>query len=177
LLAPVPIFAAQIHQESRWRPDAKSAVGALGIAQFMPGTAQWIANLYPADLKPGAPLDPNWAIRALVRYDYWLLKRLSMYQEGDERWAAALAGYNGGLGWVQKDSKLTNCNVWFGCAELAQDGRTEASLKENRGYPERILHVLRPLYVAAGWGSISDAANADISAGHQQCGQVSDTKD
>ncbi len=67
--APVEIFAAQIHQESGWRETAHSVVGALGICQFMPGTAQWIANLYPADLKPGAPLDSGWAIRALVRYD------------------------------------------------------------------------------------------------------------
>ena len=149
--APVEMFAAQIHQESDWKETAHSGVGAIGIAQFMPGTAAWTVNLAPADLKPAEPLDADWAMRALVRYDLWIYNRLPQYQAGDERWAAALAGYNGGLGWAQKDARLTGCARWFGCAELAQDGRTQASLTENRGYPERILHLLRPLYLAAGW--------------------------
>ena len=44
--APVATFASQVHQESRWRPDAVSSVGAQGIAQFMPGTDSvtlWVA--------------------------------------------------------------------------------------------------------------------------------------
>ena len=48
LEAPVATFASQVHQESRWRPDAVSPVGAQGIAQFMPTTADWIAKAYPA---------------------------------------------------------------------------------------------------------------------------------
>jgi hypothetical protein len=44
LEAPVAFFAAQVHQESGWREDARSPVGALGLAQFMPGTAAWIAG-------------------------------------------------------------------------------------------------------------------------------------
>lgn len=43
LSAPIATFAAQVHQESRWRADARSPVGAQGLAQFMPGTAEWIA--------------------------------------------------------------------------------------------------------------------------------------
>lgn len=151
LSAPVPMFAAQMHQESGWNPTATSVVGALGLCQFMPGTAAWIANLAPADLKPAQPLDADWAIRALVRYDYWIAKRLPGYQAGDERWAAALAGYNGGLGWVLKDAKFGKCTAWFGCADSVSDGRSAANLVQNRGYPERILHLLRPLYVTAGW--------------------------
>jgi soluble lytic murein transglycosylase-like protein len=151
--APVPMFAAQIHQESGWKPTARSGVGAMGLAQFMPGTADWIANLYPADLKPGAPLDPNWAIRALVRYDYWLYKRVPKFQKGDERWAAALASYNAGLGWIQKDQGLVSCDAskWFGCVENAVDKRTADNRKQSRDYPVRILLKLRPLYQAAKW--------------------------
>jgi soluble lytic murein transglycosylase-like protein len=159
--APVEIFAAQIHQESGWKETAQSGVGAIGLCQFMPGTAQWIANLYPTDLKPGAPLDPDWAIRALVRYDYWLSGKLAQFKEGDDRWAAALASYNGGLGWVQKEAKLARadgiCNShcklqleWWYCVARF-NARSQSSWTENRGYPERILHLLRPLYLAAGW--------------------------
>lgn len=154
LAAPVPMFAAQLHQESGWKTTAKSGVGAVGLAQFMPGTAEWIANLYPADLKPGAPYDADWAIRALVRYDIWLYARVPRFQAGDERWAAALASYNGGLGWTLKDQKMaTGCNpaLWFDCVAGVTDKRTAANIEQNRGYPVRILLRLRPLYVQAGW--------------------------
>ncbi|WZB64465.1 lytic transglycosylase domain-containing protein [Achromobacter xylosoxidans] len=58
--APVSTFAAQIHQESAWRPGAVSAVGAQGMAQFMPATSSWIAGLSPRwrrtplSIRPGA---------------------------------------------------------------------------------------------------------------------------
>ncbi len=45
--APVSTFAAQIHQESAWRPDARSPY-AHGLAQFTPATADWIGDLDPA---------------------------------------------------------------------------------------------------------------------------------
>ena len=39
--APVAAFAAQVHQESGWNPQAVSRVGARGLAQFMPATTLW----------------------------------------------------------------------------------------------------------------------------------------
>ena len=44
--SPTATFAAQIHQESGWNPDAVSYAGAQGMAQFMPSTANWIADAY-----------------------------------------------------------------------------------------------------------------------------------
>ena len=151
--APVANFAAQLHQESGWKDTAKSGVGAIGLAQFMPGSAQWIANLYPADLKPAAPFDADWAIRALVRYDYWLYARVPRFQAGDERWGAALASYNAGLGWILKDQKAATCDisVWFSCVTMVADSRTESNQQQSRNYPERILHQIRPAYQAAHW--------------------------
>jgi hypothetical protein len=111
----VALFAAQVHQESGWREDARSPVGALGLAQFMPGTAAWIAHLYPADLGDAAPLDARSALRALVTYDLWLWERLTEFRDdGLHRpalseanvWGATLAAYNGGLGNVRKDRQL-----------------------------------------------------------------------
>ena len=63
--APMATFGAQIHQESRWRSDARSPVGALGLAQFMPATADWIGGM-DAGLRERAPLNPTWALRGLV---------------------------------------------------------------------------------------------------------------
>ena len=41
LNAPVATYAAQVHQESGWREDARSPVGAEGLGQFMPTTSTW----------------------------------------------------------------------------------------------------------------------------------------
>lgn len=61
--APVAVFAAQVHQESAWRPDAVSHVGAQGLAQFMPATTRWIASQSP-ELAAQEPYNPTWALRA-----------------------------------------------------------------------------------------------------------------
>ena len=59
--APVATLAGQIHQESGWRADARSWVGAQGLAQFMPATAADMARLHPADCAPANPYSPKWA--------------------------------------------------------------------------------------------------------------------
>ena len=81
--APVATFAGQVHQESRWRPEAVSPVGAQGIAQFMPATADWIAEAYPA-LADQQPFNPGWGLRALVTYDRHLWERIAKGAQPDE---------------------------------------------------------------------------------------------
>lgn len=152
LASPSAMFGAQIHQESRYRLNAASNVGALGIAQFMPGSAKWISQIYPVQLGKAAPLDPAWAIRALIYYDYWNYKRLPMFIDAQEnRWAASLSAYNGGLGWTLKDARRGSCSVWWGCADSVDDGRSVSNLHQNRAYPDRIIHILEPMYRANGW--------------------------
>ena len=153
--APVATFAAQVHQESAWKPGAVSHVGAQGLAQFMPGTSAWIAGLYPA-LATNQPYNPSWALRALVQYDAWIHTRVSAATPCD-RMAKVLSSYNGGLGWVQRDEALArrkglNAAVWWGHVETVNAGRSSANWRENRDYPRRILQRLEPAYVAAGWG-------------------------
>ena len=64
--APVAALAAQVHQESGWRPDAVSHVGARGMAQFMPATATWWCALNGLGAAACQPHNPTWALRALV---------------------------------------------------------------------------------------------------------------
>jgi soluble lytic murein transglycosylase-like protein len=152
LQSPVAMFAGQLTQESQFNPNARSHVGAQGLAQFMPATAQWLTKAAPKDFPTANSLDPEWSIRALVWYDYWLYKRVPMYSEVDEnRWAAALSGYNGGLGYTMKDAKLGKCSTWWGCGEFVNDGRSASNLAENRAYPQRIIRVWEPAYKKAGW--------------------------
>jgi len=160
LEAPVATFAGQIHQESRWRPEAVSRVGAQGMAQFMPATARWIAGAYPA-LADNQPTNPVWAMRALVTYDRHLWDRVQAASPC-ERMAMALSAYNGGLGWVWRDQKLATAQGadqarWFGQVERYNAGRVAAAFRENRGYPRLILLTHEPRYIAAGWGQGSCA--------------------
>lgn len=79
------LMFAQLLQESRFNPNAKSPVGAAGIAQFMPGTAQRFGLANPYD-----PLD---SIRANADY---MRKLTDMFSEFENASSLALAGYNAG---------------------------------------------------------------------------------
>ncbi|MBE8611511.1 lytic murein transglycosylase [Morganella morganii] len=156
LNAPVADFAAQLHQESGWNPAARSPAGAQGMAQFMPATADWISRAMP-HLRENQPYNPAWAVRALVSYDRWLWQRITAADDC-ERMAMTLSAYNGGLGWVYRDKKLTeqvglNPGVWFGHVEYRNAGRSLRNWRENRHYPKRILLILAPRYLS--WGGAS----------------------
>lgn len=156
LTAPVATMAAQVHQESRWQAQARSPMGAQGLAQFMPGTSAWMASLYPAVLGANQPFNPGWALRAMVAFDHWLYAR-NPARNDCERWAFVLAAYNGGQGWVNRDRRLASAKgadslAWFGHVERHNAGRSASNFNENRHYPRAILLRWEPLYMAASWG-------------------------
>ncbi|MBU1352114.1 MAG: transglycosylase SLT domain-containing protein [Gammaproteobacteria bacterium] len=150
--APIAVFAAQVHQESAWRPSAVSHVGAQGLAQFMPGTTRWIAGLHP-ELAAQQPYNPAWAMRALVTYDRWLYNRTPTRYTPYERMWVALRSYNGGLGHWQAEAAATGAaqptlaQVDAACGKAR---RAAVHCRENLGYPHRILVVLQPRYLQ--WG-------------------------
>lgn len=150
--APVALFAAQIHQESRWRVNAQSPVGAQGIAQFMPQTATWISGAYK--MGEPQPYNTGWALRALVTYDHHLWHQIAAISPCDHA-AMTLSAYNGGLGWVYRDQDKAakaqhDRTRWFGSVELFNAGRSAANFAENREYPRVILTKWQPVYSA--WG-------------------------
>jgi len=155
--APVALFAAQIHQESGWRIDARSPVGAEGLAQFMPVTSEWFATLHPNDLTTAQPYNPAWAMRALVLYDQYLFKRIQA-SSLCQQWGFTLSAYNGGLGWVNRDKALASASgadslSWYEATEHYNAGRSKAAFAENRHYPKAIIYQHQPHYAAAGWGA------------------------
>lgn len=154
LNAPIAMFGAQVHQESGWRADAVSPVGAQGIAQFMPATATWLSGVR-STIGPADPFNPVWALRALTAYDKEIWDDVRALNDCN-RAGKMLSGYNGGPGWVTRDEALAvrsglNANVWWDSVEVVNAGRNEAAWKENRQYPKRILRELEPKYLAAGW--------------------------
>lgn len=151
--APVAVLASQVHQESGWRADAKSAY-ASGLAQFTPATADWISQKYASDLGVNQPLEPAWALRALAVYDKWLFDRQAAATPCD-RWAFTLSAYNGGEGWVTRDKRKASAQGadtlrWWGQVERYSD-RAAWAVTENREYPRRILLQRQTPYRA--WGA------------------------
>lgn len=150
--APIPALAAQLQQESDFRPDAQSPY-ASGIAQFTPATAQDIARRYP-DLLPVDVFSPDWGIRAQNRYLRLLHDGLRDYPGGTltacHRYALALSAYNGGPKWVQRDRDWAaesgrDSNAWWGQTEVLSR-RADWAFAENRGYVKRIVLVLQSAY-------------------------------
>lgn len=149
--APMAVFAAQIHQESGWNPQAISHVGASGMAQFMPATAKWWCEINDLSVEECQPTNHIWAMRALVGYDRWLYERVIGKNDFDRMWAA-LRAYNGGLEHWQREAALVK-PAYDQASIDAACGRAKRHPKhcvENLGYPRRILTVLQPRYL--GWG-------------------------
>jgi soluble lytic murein transglycosylase-like protein len=127
----------------------------------MPATARWIAKEIPERLGQFDPWNPRQAALAAAVYDHWLWAR----QDGDTacaRWAFTLSAYNGGeraLGKEQTLAERAGANPlrWFHQVASFR-ARSMASYRQNRGYVHRILLVLEPAYIDAGWAGAAVCA-------------------
>ena len=120
----------------------------------MPTTADWLGGVYQS-LGDRAPMNPTWALRAMVLYDRRLHDGLKADTEC-ERMAFTLAAYNGGLGWVYKRQKHSpRPGVCLGATCSINPGSSAAAQRENEAYPQQVLKRFEPLYLAWGTGSCS----------------------
>jgi peptidoglycan lytic transglycosylase len=86
------LVAAVIYQESKFRADARSDSGAVGLMQLLPETAKGIAaRTGGSQFEVDDLYDPE----INVRYGSWYLRHLIDKYGTEER---ALAAYNGGQG-------------------------------------------------------------------------------
>jgi soluble lytic murein transglycosylase len=84
------LLAAVIYQESKFKADARSSSGAIGLMQLLPATAKGIAlHTGGTQFRVADLYDPE----LNVRYGAWYLRHL-MQKYGDEH--TALAAYNAG---------------------------------------------------------------------------------
>jgi soluble lytic murein transglycosylase len=122
-------LAAVIEQESKFRADAKSSAGAIGLMQLQPATAKGIAirtggskfvlsDLYDPELN--------------IRYGSWYLHHL-IVKYGNER--LALAAYNAGQ---------QNVDRWRAAGEGVQFPETRAYIDK----VERLKKIYRRAYAS-----------------------------
>ena len=105
------LLAAMSYQESGFDPQAVSSMGAMGLMQLMPSTAD--AMGVPRDKR----FDPEQNISASARYIRKVSQSFSDIKDAEERIKFTLAAYNGGVGHVQDAQTLTrkagrNHQVW-----------------------------------------------------------------
>lgn len=94
------LLAAQVAQESRFDPVARSWAGAQGLLQLMPRTAR--------EMGVTNPRDPEDNVRGGVKYLSWLTGLWSdEIEDDDERLKFILASYNAGRGHVLDAQRLT----------------------------------------------------------------------
>lgn len=83
---PEDLFLRLVQQESNWKPRARSHKGAIGLAQLMPFTAEYLGV---------NPHDPEENLEGGARY-------LKEQYRTFGSWRLALAAYNAGPGAVKK---------------------------------------------------------------------------
>ena len=110
------LVTAQMYQESRFDPKAKSHVGARGLMQLMPRTAKEMGVKNVGD--------PASSIKGGIKYLDWLRDRFDDSLPISERTWFTLAAYNAGAGHVHDARRLArqlgkNPDRWFGHTENA----------------------------------------------------------
>jgi len=147
------LVLAQIYQESGFDPEARSWMGARGLMQIMPRTAEQMGvteNL----------TDPERNIAAGIRYLDWLRDRFPEDLPVLDRMWFVLASYNAGVGHVRDARKLAerlghDPDRWFGNVEIAMEKLSHAEyFREARfGYvrgeePVGYVRAIRERYQA-----------------------------
>jgi soluble lytic murein transglycosylase len=121
------LLAAVIYQESKFRADARSPSGAIGLMQLLPDTARGIA------LRTGGTrfqVDDLYDPDINVRYGCWYLRHL-LQKYSDEK--TALAAYNAGQ---------RNVDTWLRNGDGIRFGETRHYVKR----VEELKEIYRRTY-------------------------------
>ena len=118
------LLAAIIKVESGFNKDAKSNMGAVGLMQLLPETAEWMSDKLDIEFEEEDLLDPEKNIKLGSHYFKYLF---DMYKSED----LAILAYNGGLG---------NVNKWLenGTITNSQSSYENIPIYETRTYLTRI---------------------------------------
>jgi soluble lytic murein transglycosylase-like protein/tetratricopeptide (TPR) repeat protein len=147
------LMLAVMRVESRYRHDAVSRAGALGLVQIMPATGHRVAALLgDSDFRVDRLLEPGLNIRLGTFYLGELMRRF-----GDRQFALAVSSYNGGphnIGrWLHEKTGMP-----------FEEFVEEIQFRETRAYTRRVLEyyaVYCELYGNGAWPLLPDTTTAD----------------
>lgn len=99
------ILYAVIYTESSFDAEAESSVGAMGLMQLLPSTAQWLCEREGAEYNESMLTDPEFNVKYGARY-------LKILYDRYENWDAAHAAYHAGFtrvdSWLEEGTAVIN---------------------------------------------------------------------
>lgn len=130
-----PLVWAITRQESLFNPQARSASGAQGLMQLMPGTAKEVARKADLPYQPGKIYDGTYNLQLGSHY-------LShMVRQFDGSYILAIASYNAGPGRIRQ--WLNTYGHPGKTPEQAVDWIERIPYSETRNYVQRVLENLQ----------------------------------
>lgn len=137
-LAP-SLIASVIMNESSFRPGAESSVGARGLMQIMPDTAEWIAHKLHMD---NYRLDQLYEPDTNIRFGCWYLNYLGTLFNGDP--LCVVCAYHAGQGEIS--SWLSNPSYSSDGLSLILNNLPEGPTKQYAGRVTRDYGIYKAKY-------------------------------
>ena len=147
------LIAAVIRNESSFRPEVESSVGARGLMQLMPDTAEWIAHKLRLD---GYSFEQLYDPSVNIRFGCWYLNYLSTLFNGDP--LCVVCAYHAGQGEIA--SWLANPMYSTDGVSLNQDSLPEGPTKLYAGRVTRDYGIYQAKY----FEETALASSPDLSA-------------
>ncbi len=161
------LVVAQMWQESNFDPKAESYVGAQGLLQVMPQTAQEMGFTGPL-------FDPDDSVHAGTKYLNWVKDRFEDELPADEKLWFSLAAYNAGIGHLRDARALAkklglDPNKWFDNVEVAMLKLSEPRYYEKAryGYARGAEPVLYVKNISNLYRAYTDMVSGDVAQGYR----------
>ncbi len=153
-----PAFvAAIILNESSFDPLAVSSVGARGLMQLMPDTAEWVAGKLKVN---SYTFDRMWDPESNIRFGCWYLNYLSSLFRGDP--VCVACAYHAGQGTVT--SWLSDPLISSDGITLSLDRLIDGPTKTYAGRVTKAYGIYQVLYYEAASSADSNESAADGTA-------------
>ena len=147
------LIASVIRNESSFRPAAESSVGARGLMQIMPETAEWIAHKLKVD---NYSLEQLYNPETNIRFGCWYLNYLSTLFHGDP--LCVVCAYHAGQGEIS--SWLTNPSISSDGLTMKIDRLPEGPTKTYAGRVTRDYGIYQAKYFSPVLPDPADPADA-----------------
>ena len=147
------LIASVIRNESSFRPRVESSVGARGLMQIMPETAEWIAHKLKTDNYSFEMLyDPE----TNIRFGCWYLNYLSTLFHGDP--LCVVCAYHAGQGEIS--TWLSNPSISSDGLTMSVDRLPEGPTKTYAGRVTRDYGIYQTKYFSPVLPDPADSADA-----------------